>query len=92
MNTAQRLVEARFGRSRGRGAAARLPRRGGFTFLRADNIVPRKAHVEIGMRDAAEFGRGEAVYGVVARRNEASGNQNAKSNTAKAARSQNPRP
>jgi L-amino acid N-acyltransferase YncA len=59
---------------RGRGLAtalfkalrAQLPGREGFTFIRADNAASRKVHAKMGMRDVAEFQRGDAVYIVVA--------------------------
>jgi len=59
---------------RGRGLAialfealrAQLPCREGFTFIRADNTTSRKVHAKMGMRDVAEFRRGDAIYIVVA--------------------------
>jgi len=59
---------------RGRGLAialfealrAQLPGREGFTFIRADNAASRKVHARMGMREVAQFSRGDDVYIVVA--------------------------
>jgi predicted GNAT superfamily acetyltransferase len=59
---------------RGRGVAramfhalrAQLPRREGFTFIRADNVVSRKVHAGMGMREAATFNVAGVGYVVVA--------------------------
>jgi predicted N-acetyltransferase YhbS len=59
---------------RGRGLAvamfeelrARLPRREGFTFIRADNTASRNVHMKMGMREVAEFTLKDTAYIVVA--------------------------
>jgi ribosomal protein S18 acetylase RimI-like enzyme len=59
---------------RGRGLAsamftalrARLPGREGFTFIRRDNTMSIKVHTRMGMREVAEFTRGDVTYVVVA--------------------------
>ena len=43
-----------------------LPRREGFTFIRADNAVSRKVHAGMGMREAAHFTVDGVGYVVVA--------------------------
>jgi len=45
---------------------AQLPRREGFTFIRADNAVSRRVHAGMGMREAATFSVGGIGYVVVA--------------------------
>jgi len=45
---------------------AQLPRREGFTFIRADNAVSRKVHAGMGMREAAHFTVSGVAYVVVA--------------------------
>jgi predicted GNAT superfamily acetyltransferase len=45
---------------------AQLPRREGFTFIRADNAVSRKVHAGMGMREAAHFTVDGVAYVVVA--------------------------
>jgi len=45
---------------------AELPRREGFTFIRADNAVSRKVHAGMGMREAATFTVADVAYVVVA--------------------------
>jgi L-amino acid N-acyltransferase YncA len=43
-----------------------LPKREGFTFIRADNAVSREVHRKLGMREAAHFTHGGEAYVVVA--------------------------
>ena len=49
-----------------RALRAQLPRREGFTFIRADNAVSRKVHAGMGMREAAHFTIDGVGYVVVA--------------------------
>jgi predicted GNAT superfamily acetyltransferase len=49
-----------------RALRAQLPRREGFTFIRADNAVSRKVHAGMGMREAAYFTVAGIGYVVVA--------------------------
>jgi predicted GNAT superfamily acetyltransferase len=61
-------------RERGKGVAralvqelrAQLRGREGFTFIRADNVVSRKVHAGMGMREAATFTVAGVEYVVVA--------------------------
>jgi L-amino acid N-acyltransferase YncA len=45
---------------------SQLPGREGFTFIRADNAVSRKVHERMGLREVAQFVRGQVAYVVVA--------------------------